>query len=318
MNARRDPALLHHYDAVPGIPRGETGTVRTRDGLTLLTRRWVARDAEGRESAPWARVLLLHGLSEHSGRYEHVGGWLSREGLEVHAYDQRGWGASDGYRGHVGRWSQYSDDLGERIAALAAEAPRLPLAVYGHSFGGLVVLGYLLDEHRAAGTAGGPLPDLAILSGVALATTYPGWLFVLARVAGAVVPRLRPPMPAAGGGAVLSRDPEVARRFATDPLLAHPTTGFGRQGLLAQARIARALDRLDATGRTLPVPTLVLHGTDDGRVPFASTERLARFDSVTHRPFPGLRHELHNEPEGEAVVAGIAEWIRERMRGSAG
>ena len=61
-------------------------------------------------------VLLVHGLGEHSGRYEHVGDQLTGAGLEVAAYDHRGMGGSGGRRGDVERWSQYHDDLGERLA----------------------------------------------------------------------------------------------------------------------------------------------------------------------------------------------------------
>ena len=46
--------------------------------------------------------------------------WLAAAGIDAHAYDQRGWGASEGPKGHVDRWDDYLDDLGERVAALRA------------------------------------------------------------------------------------------------------------------------------------------------------------------------------------------------------
>jgi len=61
--------------------------VATRDGTTLLTRHWPVLDGE-----PWASMLLVHGLAEHSGRYEHVGAQLAAAGLEVVAIDHRGFG----------------------------------------------------------------------------------------------------------------------------------------------------------------------------------------------------------------------------------
>ncbi len=70
-----------------------------RDGTDLLVRHWAAADA-------WATVVLVHGLGEHSGRYEHVGDQMARAGLDVHAYDQRGNGRSGGPRGHITLWSQ--------------------------------------------------------------------------------------------------------------------------------------------------------------------------------------------------------------------
>ena len=73
---------------------------------------------------PWASVLLVHGLGEHSGRYEHVGDQMAAAGLDVQAYDHRGNGGSGGRRGHVDRWAQLHDDLAERLAAVRAVAGR--------------------------------------------------------------------------------------------------------------------------------------------------------------------------------------------------
>ena len=77
------------------------------DGTKIVVRRW-------RTTSPaWANVLLVHGIAEHSGRYEHVGDRLAAAGLEVQAYDQRGFGASGGPRAYVDRWEQHHTDLGE-------------------------------------------------------------------------------------------------------------------------------------------------------------------------------------------------------------
>jgi alpha-beta hydrolase superfamily lysophospholipase len=81
---------------------GMASTVATwtaRDGTALLTRHWDAPD-------PWARLLLVHGIAEHSGRYERVGGTMAGEGIDVHALDLRGFGGSAGRRAYVGRWDE--------------------------------------------------------------------------------------------------------------------------------------------------------------------------------------------------------------------
>lgn len=292
-----------HYPLPAGLVRGNVGTARTRDGVVLRTRSW------GATGEPRARVLLVHGLSEHSGRYEHVGGWLARAGYEVHAYDQRGWGASGGLPGHVDRWTTLHEDLGERIGALRARQPALPLVVYAHSMGGLVTTGYLLGGDRDR-----LLPDMAVLSGPGLLSVYPAWLVVAAKVLGRIAPTVRPSRP--DNGATLSRDPEVPRRFGRDPLHRDPTTGFGMRGLQAQVVARRGLEALATAGRPFPVPALVLHGEDDRLVPFAATDWYRPLAGVEIRPFPGLRHELHNEPEGETIVAGVAAWIASQLEGT--
>jgi alpha-beta hydrolase superfamily lysophospholipase len=59
-------------------------------------------------------------------------------------------------------------------------------------------------------------------------------------------------------------------------------------------------------------PTLVIHGLDDGLVPTTSSEVFEGALGVERRTYPGLRHELHNEPEGRQVLDDIIAWLRER------
>src|SRR4051795_4806197 len=140
------------------------------DGAELLVRLWPADDADaGGEltGSPWASVLLVHGLGEHSGRYEHVGDQLAAAGLAVSTYDHRGMGGSGGRRGDVERWSLYHDDLAERLADVRASAAGRPVVLYSHSLGSLIAAGYLLTSR--------PKPDIAVLSSPALDSALPGW-----------------------------------------------------------------------------------------------------------------------------------------------
>ena len=61
------------------------------------------------------------------------------------------------------------------------------------------------------------------------------------------------------------------------------------------------------------MPTLVLHGHDDGLVPAAASEVLATLPNVERRTYPGLRHELHNEPEGPAIIDDIIAWLQQEQ-----
>src|SRR6478736_7524982 len=157
--------------------------VAAADGTDLLVRHWPADEAEAGGAwagAPWGSVLLVHGLGEHSGRYEHVGDQLTAAGLEVWAYDHRGMGGSGGRRGDVERWSLYHDDLAERLAEVRALAVGRPTVVYGHSLGGLIAAGYLLTPR--------PKPDIAVLSSPALDSALPGWKKAIARPLARIAP----------------------------------------------------------------------------------------------------------------------------------
>jgi len=264
------------------------------DGTDLLVRCWPAQ-----ADAAWLSLLLVHGLGEHSGRYEHVGALLASAGIEVFAYDHRGNGASGGPRGHVDRWSELHDDLAERLSAARAAVPGRPLALYGHSMGGLIVAGYCLTER--------PQPDLVVLGSPALDSTLAPWKVALAPILGRLLPTLA--VPNGVDGTTLSRDPSVAARAGADPLCARAsTTRMGAEGFREQARV-RAL----APGG-LGVPTLVIHGEDDGLVPAAASAVFEGAPQTTRRTFPGLRHELHNEPEGPEIVRGIIDWLRKSLR----
>lgn len=281
------------------------GHVAAADGTVLLTRHWPADEAEAGGAwagRPWASVLLVHGIGEHSGRYEHVGDQLAAAGIDAYAYDHRGMGGSDGRRGDVERWSQLHDDLGERLAAVRAASADRPVALYGHSLGGLIVSGYCLTAR--------PKPDLVVLSAPALDDDLAGWKHALAALLGRVAPTMS--IPNGIDGSMLSRDPSVAAKTVDDPGCVKTTTA--RMGAAAFAEQERA--RQAAPGG-LGVPTLVLHGLDDRLVPATASEPFEGAPGVERRTYPGLRHELHNEPEGPEIVEAIIGWLRVQVTGRA-
>ncbi len=274
--------------------------VAAADGTDLLVRHWPADEAEAGGAwagAPWASVLLVHGLGEHSGRYEHVGDQLSAAGIETWAYDHRGMGGSGGRRGDVERWSQLHDDLAERLAAVRGASSDRCVAIYGHSLGGLISAGYLLTDR--------PKPDLAVLSAPALGSAIPAWKRSLAGVIAKVRPTFD--IPNDIDGTTLSRDPSVAAKTVGDPLCVQSSTArFAVEAFREQERV------LAAVPGGFGMPTLVLHGEADRLVPTDASAVLATVPGVERRTFPELRHELHNEPEGPAIIDDIIAWLRQR------
>ncbi|MEO7294970.1 MAG: lysophospholipase [Candidatus Limnocylindria bacterium] len=270
----------------------------TVDGIALRTMRWPSIQPA------WATVLLIHGVGEHAGRYDHVARQMAAAGIEVHAYDHRGFGASGGPRAYVERWSILQDDLNARLADVRAATPNLPLVLYGHSMGGLITLGYVLAEPPR------PLPDLLVLTSPGLDSTIAGWKQALAPVLSQIAPRLRIPNGFHAGD--LSRDPHVDERVAADPLCIRcSTTRLGAEAFEEQARVHALLTTRDS----LPVATYVIHGADDPIVPVAASSILGGMSNVTRRVYPGLRHETHNEPEGAAVVDDTIAWMRQAVIG---
>lgn len=275
----------------------ETTTTRTRDGHSLQTYRW------GASAAPRARVVLVHGIAEHATRHRHVAQRLAEAGMETTASDLRGFGASDGPRAYVDRWSHYHDDVEDQIAAARAARPVSPVVLFGHSMGGLIALGYVLADTPR------PLPDLLVLSAPAIAAAIPAWKRAVAAVLGRVAPRFAIANELPSGG--LSRDPAIAAAYATDPLNTHSTTArLGMELLNEQSRVQARLAGL--TG--LPVPTYVLHGTADPIVPVSASTLLEGKGNVTRRVYPDLHHEMHNEPEQSAVIADTIAWLTAALK----
>jgi acylglycerol lipase len=271
------------------------GTASAHDGIELRTLHWPSR------GPTWAELLLVHGLGEHAGRYDHVARQMAEAGIEVHAYDHRGFGVSGGPRAYVERWTDLHDDLETRLAAARSAAGDLPLVLYGHSMGGLIALGYVLAEPAR------PLPDLLVLTSPGLDSTIAAWKQRAAPLLGVIAPRFRLSNGFPTGG--LSRDPSVDDRVRADPLCqSRSTTRIGAEGFAEQRRVRARL----RSGARLPIPTYVVHGGDDPIVPVDASAVLEQDPTVTRRVYPGLRHETHNEPEGPAVVADTIAWIRER------
>jgi len=265
-----------------------TERVQATDGVELLVRRWAPA------TEPWAFVLLVHGIAEHSGRYEHVGAQLAAVGLDVSAYDQRGFGASDGRRAFVESWGVVHDDLEGQLAAVRGRAGGRPIVVYGHSLGGLIALGYVLTDQ--------PKPDALVLSAPAIRDAIPAWKRTVAKFLNRVAPNME--IENALDGADLSRDPAIAAAYFADPLNCHrTTTRFAAAALGEQTRV-------QATLASLSLPTLVIHGGDDRIVPVESSEALDTVAGVTRRTYPDHRHELHNEPDGQAIVDDVIAWLR--------
>jgi alpha-beta hydrolase superfamily lysophospholipase len=266
-----------------------------RDGLKLYQRRWQPG------GTPRAEVLLVHGFIEHSGRYAAAAESLVGHDWAVTAADLRGHGKSDGARCWVRSFDEYVDDLDlcfERTVALAAGRP---LFLLGHSLGGLIAVLWYIRRR--------PTLNGLILSGPALEVNkqiFP-WLQHLARVGSVLFPRLRL---VRMGARNISRDPQVVTQFRDDPLVFH-----GRFPVRTGAEILRAGRLARGKFEAVRVPLLILHGTADRVAAVEASQDLFRravAADKTLRLYPGLYHEVLNEPEKEQVLKDLIEWIDQR------
>ncbi|MEM7339234.1 MAG: lysophospholipase [Actinomycetota bacterium] len=261
-----------------------------RTGATQLQRQWQPASGD-----PSAAVLLVHGIGEHSGRYDHVGRALALAGMDVLGFDNRGHGQSGGRRGHVEAFSEFLDDVEDLIAERRELG--VPVVLIGHSLGGLIAAHYMTERR--------PSPDLLVLSAPALRAEVPVWQRLLAPILVRLVPRLF--VPSNIDPTILSRDEAVQQAYADDPVrVGGGTVRLGHESFGAMERTVAGLSRIT-------VPTYVLHGTDDELVPPAASEPLSALANVTYRLWPGLRHESFNEPEQNEVLAEMIAWIGDQL-----
>ncbi|MGH3563615.1 MAG: lysophospholipase [Mycobacterium sp.] len=276
-----------------------THTERTFDGVGGVR---IVYDVWTPETAPRAVIILSHGFGEHARRYDHVALRFGEAGLATYALDHRGHGRSGGKRMLCKDMSEYTGDFHALVGIATREHPGVQCVVLGHSMGGAIVFSYGVDH-----------PDdyqLMVLSGpaVAMQDAVPAALAIAAKALGIIAPGL--PVQSLDSSAV-SRDPEVVTAYDTDPLVHH-----GR----APAGVARALvlvgETMPERAAALTAPLLVLHGAEDRLVPVYGSRRLTACvgsADVQLNIYPGLYHEVFNEPERNQVLDDVVSWIDARL-----
>jgi len=246
-----------------------------------------------------AVIVISHGFGEHSGRYDHVGERLARDGHAVYALDHHGHGASDGARARI-CFEDAVADLDHLIDLAGARHASRPIFLLGHSMGGAIALRYALaHQERLAGLIlSGPLVQVEDRAG--------------AKLLGRLLGRLAPGLPLAKlDPALVSRDPEVVRAYVDDPLVHHQPVPAG-----TVAEFLRYAATLPDAVAAITLPTLLVYGTADGLcAPEGSVlvgERIGSTD-LTVAPYDGLFHEVLNEPERDRVLDEIAGWVGARV-----
>lgn len=274
------------------MPQHQEGTFTSFDGLTIYHQSWSP------DSDPKCQVMLVHGLGEHSGRYGHVAERLTGAGYAVYALDLRGHGKSEGSRVFVRSYDEFMADLIQFRGRVEAVDSGVPLVVLGHSMGGNLVMGHVLDHQD--GLAGMALSGPLLQIGDDLSPAKARLLGLVARIA----PQLRPE---ALDATAISRDPAVVSAYEADPLVysGKITAGIG-------AALIGALGRFPERYGSLALPVLVMHGTDDRLTNIEGSrqlEAMATNADVTAHYYDGLYHEIFNEPEREAVLGDLVTWL---------
>jgi alpha-beta hydrolase superfamily lysophospholipase len=254
------------------------------------------------EGQPRGVVAHVHGMGEHSRRYDHLTAIWAAHGYVSAGFDLRGHGRSEGARGHTPSYGQLLDDVATFLESLDDQWGDLPLTLYGHSMGGNLVLNYALQRRPPAIAVVASAPYLR------LACEPSAWRL---RLAG-LLKRIAPTTSFKTGieRAALSRDPAVIDAYLADPLIHDRISA----SFFAAVHAAGEAAIMGAPATTLP--TLVMHGSADRITSPAGSaayvDRAAGHAAL--RVWDGFYHELHNEPGWQEVADFVLLWMNRVQR----
>ncbi len=247
---------------------------------------------------PKAVIVLVHGLADHSSRYNNVVNYLLPKGFAIWSYDQRGHGKSPGTRCYVNRFTDLTSDLDKFFTLVREQNPGLPLFVIGHSMGALESMAFVANHSNdITGVA---------LSGLLLKTgqSVPALMLKLANVLSAIVPRFGVQRLDCGA---ISRDDSVVEGYVKDPLVF-----TGKIPARMGAELLEAMTEAQTKLPTINIPVLLLHGAADRLATPSSSQlmydTIASSDKELHF-FPGCYHEIFNEPCHEYVLGVLSQWL---------
>jgi alpha-beta hydrolase superfamily lysophospholipase len=272
------------------------GSFAGAGNLSIYYQYWIP------ESVPKGVFLVVHGAGEHSDRYRPLAGHFTRHGYAVAALDHPGHGKSEGRYGHVDRFEDFVSTLDIFQRRVMADFPGLPLILLGHSMGGLISSLYLLRNQQAF--------IACVLSGPAIKTDIePGYLqLLLIRCLSTLAPRVGVLRLDAAG---VSRDPEVVAAYVSDPLVNH-----NKMTARMVAELFTGMQQAQAQAARISLPLLLLHGGADLMTSPDGSRFLYEHAGSADKAleiFPGLFHEIFNEPEHEAIFAKVLQWCDKRL-----
>lgn len=307
----------------------ETFTFAASDGSRIFCRRWLPEPSTPVRGA----VMIVHGMAEHSLRYESFARSLTGRGLAVYAQDLRGHGHTAeseedlGYFAESNGWDRVVADLKTLGDRIRSNHPQVPLFLFGQSMGSFLARDFMARHgERLWGV---------ILSGTAAHPGIPGKMGRLAAMAQARLKGSRSPSPlldrlSFGNYAKafapartsfdwLSRDPEQVDRYVRDPLCGFICrAGFFVDMISGLIRVNRT-DHFAGIRKDLPV--LMISGSRDPVGDFGKGVRKvhdafkkAGMADLTLAIYDQGRHEMLNEINRDQVVADVIQWIDEHVR----
>ncbi len=271
----------------------DSNYILSRDGLKLNYLISLVDD-------PLAMVCICHGHGEHAERYTHVMEYLHSHGVASMALDFRGHGKSEGKRGHMPSLDYMLSDIEEFLKHARLTYLECPIFLFGHSFGGCMVINFVLRKPTLE--INGFIASSPLL---AVAFQPPAWKVKAGRILSRLLPKLVLNTGLDPKG--ISKDAASVEAYQKDPLVhSLMSARFFTELETAQTYAINNIQSVD-------LPGLVYHGSEDPIVDFVTTRDLDYNELVTFRALEGVLHEPHNDLEKESVLETISDWIKKTL-----
>ena len=273
----------------------ETYQLNTPDNKTLFAQSWEDGKNDGKT------ILMVHGLGEHSGRYEHWAELFVGQGFNFMSFDLRGHGKSSGKRGHAKSMEILLDDIDLVMEKTRELFNGSKVILYGHSLGGNLVLNHVIRRNR-------PVDALIVTSPwLKLVKEPSAAVLATASIANKIIPSCA--IPNGLNADDLSHNPEVCKKYTTDPLN-HNKISFRLFNEIYHGGY-HALRNV----YKINYPFLLMHGTEDKITsPKASENYVMNTTARTHlKLWEGQYHELQNEFIYKEVFEYIIEWLKKQF-----
>lgn len=283
------------------------------------------------EAAPTAVIQIVHGITEHSERYDQFARYLNRKGYLVVAEDHMGHGktaelgSTKGY--FDGGWDAAIEDTCRLLRLTREEYPALPYILLGQSMGSLMVR-TILCKYPELELSGAILcgtlwmPERVVKAGRTLAASV-----CAARGERTPSPFLRRLMFGGNNRRVerrrtthdwLTRDSVIVDAYINDPMCGFDSSAGILRDMLGGILYIQRPENLARMRRELPV--LFIAGGDDpvggygeGVRRTGEEFRQAGMENVAVKIYPLGRHEMLNEINRAEVFRHINIWIRENF-----
>jgi alpha-beta hydrolase superfamily lysophospholipase len=249
-------------------------------------------------AAPKILALVTFGYFENMKRYREVVERWNARGIAVALYDLRGHGLSEGRRGFISRFSDYTDDVDALLGELAKTtslAKLGPPVLLGHSLGGLISILAALGTRR-------PLAGLALSSPyLALAQKVPAIKLIPGRILSRLLPGVS--MPAGVRGADCTRSQEIAEAYEDDPM------NFKNANVRWFTETTRAQNEALERAPEIKIPVFCVQGAADKIAQAAATEHFMAKVGSADKEFimlPEHYHEVLNEPDRASTIEKFA------------